>query len=72
MPTNQGSITPNSAATYKSLGAAIRSQSPPTLPYAADIDCDPADVVAITLTPVNAQITTARGHAATSASDKHI
>lgn len=72
MPTNQGSITPNPSARFSSLLLAMRSDSPPTLPYAPAVDCDPADIVTLLPPmPVDTHLVTARGHAAVNTSDKH-
>jgi hypothetical protein len=71
MTSNIGSVTPNSSARYKTLLEAIRSGSPPTFPYAPDVDCDPSEVAALTAMPVNTHVTTARGRATITTSDKH-
>lgn len=72
MTTNLGSITAAPSAPFQSLIAAIRSQSPPTLPNAQEVNCDPVDIVNVVKTlPVLTHVTTAEGHAHVSTSDKH-
>lgn len=72
MTTNLGSITAAPGARYQSLIAAITSQSPPTLPNAQEVNCDPVDIVnKVGTLPVLTHVSTAEGHAHVTTSDKH-